>query len=61
MFRVVSAPYLARNPGAIVGDFGGNDGGGDNTSDGDTKQNAAGYRYMLAVAASVVPTFSYLL
>ena len=49
MFRVVSAPYLARNPGAIVGNFGGND-GGDNTSDA-TIHTA---RYMLVVVAASV-------
>ena len=56
MFRVVSAPYLARNPGAIVGDFGGN--GGDNTSDA-AKHTAVGFRFMLVVAAFIA-TFLHL-
>ena len=62
MFRVVSAPYLARNPGAIVGAFGSNDGNGGtggNTSGAETKHSAVGFRFMLVVAAFIA-TFLHL-
>ena len=35
LFRIVSAPYLARNPGALVGEVG-SEGGGENGGDMDT-------------------------